>query len=77
MNQNRPKTEKDKKLADDARLMRWWRAWHREQREAVLARPHSATLSELFRMFANLPHVQPSQLIGYMRAINWSEVRHS
>ena len=33
------KSERDKKLVDDARFMRWWKAWHREEREAVLAGP--------------------------------------
>ena len=31
----RRKSEKDKKLANDARLLRWWRAWHREERDAA------------------------------------------
>ena len=66
--------QKDKELADNARLLRAWKKFHREEREAVLAGPYASTLAELFRMFANLPHVQPSQLVGYMRAINWSEV---
>ena len=63
--------KKDKKLADDARLMRWWKAWHREQREAVCAGPHGAVLGELFRMLLNLKHVQPAQLIGLARSIDW------
>ena len=67
----RRKSEKDKKLADDARLMRWWKAWHREQREAVCAGPHGAVLGELFRMLLNLKHVQPAQLIGLARSIDW------
>jgi hypothetical protein len=66
--------KKDKKLADDARLLRWWKAWHREQREAVLAGPHGAVLGELFRMLENLQHVQPSQLIGLVRAIDWAVI---
>ena len=63
--------KKDKKLADDARLMRWWKAWHREQREAVCAGPHGAVLGELFRMLLNLKHVQPAQLIGLARSVDW------
>ena len=66
--------KEQKKLADDARLLRAWKKFHRDERDTVLAGPHSATLGELFRMFANLPHVQPSQLVGYTRAINWSEI---
>jgi len=44
----RRQSEKDKKLTDDARLMRWWKAWHREQRDEALAKhPY---LAELFRL---------------------------
>jgi hypothetical protein len=71
----RRKSEKEqKKLADDARLMRWWSAWHREQREAVLAGPHARTLAELFRAFAAIKHVTPAQLVGLISAIDWSAI---
>jgi hypothetical protein len=70
----RLKSEKEKKLADDARLMRWWRAWHCEQRDAVLAGPHATTLVELFRMFSNIKHVTPVQLVGFISAIDWSAI---
>src|SRR5215831_20723463 len=71
----RRKSEKEqKKLADDARLLRWWKQFHRDEKAAVLAGPYARTLAELFRMFANLAHVQPSQLVGYTRAIDWSEI---
>jgi len=52
MNANHSKTKKEKELADNARLLRAWKKFHREQREAVLAGPHGAVLSELFRMYA-------------------------
>jgi hypothetical protein len=63
-----------KKLADDARLLRWWKAWHREEREAVLTGPHARTLAELFRMFSAIKHVTPAQLIGFIGAIDWSAI---
>jgi len=69
-----PNTKRDKKLADDARLLKWWRAWHREQLEQALAGPHGAVLAELFRMFKNLQHVQPAQLIGLARSIDWAGI---
>ena len=37
------------KLADDGYLLRPWREWHREQRDAVLAGPHGIVLAALFR----------------------------
>lgn len=70
----RPQSEKDKKLADGERLLRWWKAWHREQRDLVLAGPHGAVLAELFRMIKNLQHVQPSQLIGLARSVDWAVI---
>jgi hypothetical protein len=63
-----------KKLADDARLLRAWKKFHREEREAVLAGPHATTLGELFRMFANIECVRPAQLVGFIGAINWSAI---
>ena len=70
----RQRTTREKKLADDARLMRAWRAFHREEREAALAGPYAVTLAELFRMFANLVHVQPAQLVGFIGAIDWAAI---
>jgi len=60
MNQNRSNTKKEKELADSARLLRAWKAFHHEERKAVLAGPHGAVLAELFRMIKNLQHVQPA-----------------
>ena len=69
----RPLSDKQqKKLADDARLLRAWKKFHREEREAVLAGPHA--LGELFRMFANIECVRPAQLVGFIGAINWSAI---
>lgn len=66
--------EQNKKLADDARLLRWWKAWHRDERDSVLAGPHARTLTELFRAFANIECVKPAQLIGFVGAIDWGSI---
>src|SRR5215470_1536359 len=68
------KQERDKELRDHARLIRAWEAFHREEREAALAGPHGTMLNELFRMFANLKHASPSQLIGFARTIDWAAI---
>ena len=70
----RRSTAQEKKLVDDERLLRWWKAWHREEREAVLAGPHAVTLAELFRAFANIECVKPAQLIGFISAIDWGSI---
>ena len=67
-------SDKTQKLADDARLLRAWKKFHRDECTTALVGPYGAVLGELFRMFANLQHVQPSQLAGYIRAIDWSEI---
>src|SRR5262245_45846624 len=68
------RTAKDKELADNARLLRAWKNFHREEREAVLAGPYARTLAELFRMFTNLQHVHSAQLIGFIGAIDWAAI---
>jgi hypothetical protein len=73
----RRQTSKEKELADNARLLRAWKAFHRDEREAVLAGPYARTLAELFRMFANLKHVQPAQLIGFIGAIDWAAIDYA
>ena len=71
----RPKSAKEqKKLADDARLLRAWWNWHAEEKAAVLSGPHAATLAELFRMFSAIKHVTPAQLVGFVSAIDWSAI---
>jgi hypothetical protein len=59
------------KLDDDARLLRGWKQWHRAERDAALAGPHGAMLSELLRMVGTLEHAKPAQLVGFMRSIDW------
>jgi hypothetical protein len=63
----------DKKLADSKKLLHWWSAWHREERDAALA-AYGTTLGELFRAFANIECVQPAQLIGFIAAIDWEAI---
>jgi hypothetical protein len=76
MNRRR-KSKERQKLDDDRRLLKAWTNWHREEREAVLAGPHGAVLSEMFRMLENLARIQPSQLIGLARAIDWSVIDYA
>src|SRR5262249_14705322 len=70
----RTAAQAEKEIRDSARLLRAWKKFHREERDAVLAGPYAVTLAELFRMFANLKHVQPAQLIGFIGAIDWSAI---
>jgi len=54
-----------------------WEAWQREEREAVLAGPHGVVLGELFRMTDNLKHLQPTQLLSFVRVIDWSAIDYA
>lgn len=67
----------DKALKDDARLLRVWKQWHREERIAVLAGPHGPALAELFRMLDNIKHVRPRQLVGLAQSIAWTPFDYS
>jgi hypothetical protein len=70
----RTAAQAEKEIRDSARLLRAWKKFHRDEREAVLAGPYAVTLAELFRMFANLKHVAPAQLVGFIGAIDWSAI---
>ena len=73
----RPKSERDKKLTDDARLVRAWKKFHRDECETVLAGPRGTVLGELFWMFRNLQHIRPSQLIGFVGSIDWASIDYA
>jgi len=68
------RADRNKELEESSYLLRAWKKFHREEREAVVAGPHGAVLAELFRMFENLKRVQPVQLIGFVRSIDWSTI---
>ena len=74
----RPVSDKQqKKLADDARLLRAWKKFHREEREAVLAGPRATTFGTLLQMFANIECVRPAQLVGFIGAIHWGAIDYA
>jgi hypothetical protein len=66
-----------KEVEDRSRLLRAWKKFHAEELEAVLVGPHGAVLVELFRMFENLKHVQPIQLIGFAQSIDWMMIDYT
>jgi len=70
----RTAAQAEKEIRDSARLLRAWKKFHRDEKNAVLAGPHARTLAELFRAFANIECVKPAQLIGFIGAINWSAI---
>jgi hypothetical protein len=68
----RSQSEKDKKLADNERLLRWWKKFHREQLEEALAGVHHDVLE---RMMAQLKDLKSArELVNAITAEDWSTV---
>jgi hypothetical protein len=68
----RRKSEKDKKLVDDARLSRWWRAWHAEQLAEALTGLHRDVMT---RLMAHLKQLRSArELVELIDAQDWSAV---
>src|SRR5262249_50706038 len=61
-----------KKLADDARLMRWWSAWHREQLEQALDGMHGDIMRGLMAQLKDLHSARA--LVDFISARDWSRV---
>jgi hypothetical protein len=64
--------EQNKKLADDARLLRWWKAWHREQLEQALDGMHGDIMRGLMAQLKNLRSAR--ELVAFVSARDWSRV---
>jgi hypothetical protein len=64
----------DQKLADDARLLRAWRRWHREQLEEVLSGPHGAAVAQVVDFLKRLGPQSAPALIEIVRAQDWQRV---
>jgi hypothetical protein len=71
MNRRRS-TKEQKKLADDARLMRWWSAWHREQLEQALDGMHGDIMRGLLAQLKDLHSARA--LVDFISARDWSRV---
>jgi hypothetical protein len=68
---------KDKALADDARLLRAWRQWHREQLEEVLAGPHGAAVAVITGFLDGMGPQSAPALIALLDQHDWSRVDHN
>jgi len=72
MIRRRPSTKEQKKLADDARLLRWWKAWHREQLEQALDGMHGDIMRGLMAQLKDLRSARA--LVDFISARDWSRV---
>lgn len=66
----------EKELADQARLVREWKAWHAEQLADALAGAHRATIAELMMLLDQLELSSAAVLLDYMQRSDWSSVSY-
>jgi hypothetical protein len=62
------------KLADDARLLRAWRKWHREKLDDALAGPHGAMVERLVYILKELTLGSAPLLLAFIRNVDWSAI---
>jgi hypothetical protein len=74
----RPRSrDQQQKLADDVRLLRAWRKWHKEELEQALAGPHGSMIERLVFMLKALEFASAPLLIAYIRGVDWATVDYS
>jgi hypothetical protein len=66
-----PQSKADKKLDDDARLLRTWRRWRRERLEALLAGPYAEAVRALLDFLKTM--TGPSALIDFVEQGPWRD----
>jgi len=68
----RPKSAKEKELADREKLTRAWRKWHREQLEVALDGMHGDVMRRLMDELKELRSAR--ELVNFIAARNWSRI---
>jgi hypothetical protein len=68
------KSAKEQELADNARLLRAWKARHREELEGALAGPHGAMLERLVFILKGLELNSAPLLAAYVLGVDWATV---
>jgi hypothetical protein len=70
----RRSAEQEQKLADDARLIRAWRKWHREELGEAIAGPHGPMIERLVFILKELKLESAPLLIAYIQGVDWTAV---
>jgi hypothetical protein len=68
--------DQQKELADNARLLRAWKKFHREELEEALAGPHGATIAELLTLLDRLELSSAAVLLNFIQCNDWSSVSY-
>jgi hypothetical protein len=66
--------DEEKELADQARLLRAWKQWHREQLDDALAGAHGATIAELITLLDRLELNSAAVLVACVQRTDWSAI---
>ena len=69
--------DRQQELADEARLHKSWRKWHREELEEAIAGLHGPMVERLMFILKELKLESAPLLIAYVRGINWATVDYS
>ena len=70
----RRRTAQEQKLADDARLLRAWKNFHREELKEALAGPHGPMIERLVFILKALAPDSAAMLLAYIRGVDWQAV---
>lgn len=70
------KRDEERRLAEDARLVRGWFAWHRDERKAVLAGSHGPMFERLLFILKGLTLKSAPLLLAYVHGVDWSKLAH-
>jgi hypothetical protein len=70
----RRKTATEQKLADDARLLRAWQNFHREQLSKAIAGPHGAIVMQVMEFLRTMTPASANALLALMRSQTWASV---
>jgi hypothetical protein len=70
----RQRTEAEQKLADDARLLRLWKKWHRDELDEALAGPHGPMVERLMFILKELSRDSAALLTAYIRGVDWNAI---
>lgn len=68
--------DQEKELADQARLLKAWRAWHAEQLANAIAGTHGTIIAELMTLLDRLELNSAAALLDFMRRSDWSSVSY-
>jgi len=74
MTKRQTKRDAERKLSDEARLLRDWLAWHRDERKVVLAGPHGPRFERLLYILRALELKSATVLLAFVRGIDWTTI---